>query len=411
VGGDEFAVLVKPGNDPAAITDLAERIIAATRKPYTIGEHRAQVTISVGIARPTAEMNEPDDLLRWADIAMYRAKSNGKNRYDIFDPEMHASALRRMELQHELARAIDHDELMLHYQPEISLATGGIVGFEALVRWEHPVHGLIPPCEFIPLAEETGLIVPLGVWVLNHACRQMQAWRAQSPLMAGLTLSVNLSAKQFQTFGLVDEVWKVLAATGLPSDSLILEITESAMMNDLDVTGRLLQALTSLGVRLAIDDFGMGYSSLAQVQRFPLDVLKIDRQFVDDLGVELEGTVIVSGIISLAHALGISVVAEGVETVAQVEQLRALGCDIAQGFHFSKPMPPDQVEAYARSCGVMTVQAGDGQSPSREPLRDTGDLHESLAELVAEHERVRDTEQRLAEAIRDLRFRLGQSMG
>jgi EAL domain-containing protein (putative c-di-GMP-specific phosphodiesterase class I) len=329
------------------VVDAAERIIAELRAPLHIAGRAVVVTPSLGIALSQASDERPADLLRHADIAMYRAKAAGKDRFIIFEPGMHAQALRRLEQEHDLRRAIAHDELVLHYQPKVELADGAIHDVEALVRWQHPRLGLVQPSDFIPLAEETGLIVPLGLWVLRAACRQARAWNAARASDNAVMVSVNLSARQFREPTLVADVAGVLAETGLAPELLRLEITESAAMDDADATITTLHALRALGVWLSIDDFGAGYSSLAYLQRYPVDALKIDRAFISALEADGEqeagGEAIVAAIVGLAHALGIRVVAEGLETAHQLARLRALGCDRAQGFYFAPPGPVDEL--------------------------------------------------------------------
>ena len=346
-GGDEFAVVLADLRDASDAVDVAARIVAAFQRPFVAGDRAFTITTSIGIVLGGEPGVTPEDLLRRADLAMYRAKARGKNRYDTYAAETQASVLARMELLQDLRAAVERDdpgeEFVVHYQPTVALPSGDIVGLEALVRWRRPGRGLVAPAEFIPVAEETGLIVPLGHWVLREACGRARAWQLARPGRLPLKLSVNLSARQFAQRDLAARVVAVLNESGLPPDSLILEITESVMMDDAEETAAGLRALAELGVGLAIDDFGMGYSSLAQIRRFPLDYLKIDRHFVTDLGVDLDDTVIVSGIIGLAHALGMSVVAEGVETPQQMRHLLDLGCDVGQGYYFARPRPPEQI--------------------------------------------------------------------
>lgn len=344
-GGDEFVVLL----DGVAGTDdairVAERIVQALGKSIVLGEQQVFVSTSVGISLSGDRGFRPDTMLRNADVAMYEAKKEGKGRNKVFDPGMFVQALRRLELESDLRRAIEQEELRLYYQPKVLLDTGIITGMEALVRWEHPERGLIWPEEFIPLAEETGLIVPLGRWVLRETCRRAREWGQRYPAALQLAMSVNISARQFQEVGLVRAIAGILRETGLEPGRLQLEITESVVMNDTEYAAGLLRELKGLGVKLALDDFGTGYSSLALLRRFPLDDLKIDKEFVDGLGQNEQDVVIVQLVIDLAHALGMQVIAEGVETVEQLAQLREMGCDQAQGYYFWKSLPGEETAA------------------------------------------------------------------
>jgi diguanylate cyclase (GGDEF)-like protein/PAS domain S-box-containing protein len=337
-GGDEFVVLCEdlPTEVEAAL--IAERLMQTFETPLTLAGGEVFASISVGIAMPADAEVEPEALIRDADAAMYRAKRRGGRSYEIFDEAMRAHAENQLWMENALRRAIDGDELRLLYQPIVKLATGGIVGAEALVRWEHPERGLLAPDSFIPVAEDTGLIVPIGEWVLKEACRQALPWQHQATTGVPLRMSVNLSARQLAHGDLARTVGETLQAVGLDPSVLILEVTESAVMEDTEMAIGVLRQLKALGVGLAIDDFGTGYSSLAYLQRFPVDILKIDRSFVGALHTP-EGRAIVEASLTLAHALGLSGVAEGVETLEQVACLRTLSCDTAQGYHFARPMP------------------------------------------------------------------------
>jgi EAL domain-containing protein (putative c-di-GMP-specific phosphodiesterase class I) len=275
---------------------------------------------------------------------MYHAKNDGKDRVAVFDRTMEARAVERMELETEMRIALDRAEFAVYYQPIFSLANQGITEFEALVRWQHPQRGLVLPDTFIPLAEETGLIVPLGQWVLDQACSQTRRWQVQYPSTPALGISVNLSGRQFQNPHLIEDIQQTLSRTGLDPHSLKLEITESVAMQDPDATAITLRALKALGVRLAIDDFGTGYSSLSYLKRFSVDTLKIDRSFVDGLGNDIQHTAIVQSVITLARALNLTTTGEGIETPSQQEHLRALGCDAGQGFLFARPIPAREIE-------------------------------------------------------------------
>ena len=298
----------------------------------------------MGIAMSTPEHESADELLRQADLAMYHAKANGKGYYALFDANLNAVAMERLELETDLRRAIEGNELRVFYQPIVSLSNRQICGVEALVRWQHPTRGLISPAAIIPLAEETGLIIRLGQWVLEEACRQVRTWQQRLPVDRSLGLSVNLSARQFRHDSLVSEIGAALRASGIAPMSLTLEITESALIRDpVGAVGKL-QALKQAGVRLAIDDFGTGYSSLSYLKQFPLDALKIDRTFVEGLIGDPRDRAIVQGVVAMAHALGLDVVGEGIETAAQAAQLKAVGCQWGQGNLFAKPMSAAQCE-------------------------------------------------------------------
>jgi EAL domain-containing protein (putative c-di-GMP-specific phosphodiesterase class I) len=284
-------------------------------------------------------------LLRNSDVAMYHAKAEGKARCKVFTAEMHAQALRRLELENKLRLAIEREELTIYYQPKVLLSTGIIVGMEALVRWDHPTFGLIAPKEFIPLAEEVGLINSLGRWVLGEACAESRRWQEQYPAAPPLVTSVNLSLGQFQGSDLVPEIAEILRQTGLNPSCLELEITESVIMEDVEYAIDLLEQLKKLGIRVALDDFGTGYSSLEALRGFPLDALKIDKVFVDGVSKSQKDTAVVQLVIDLAHGVGIQAIAEGVETIEQLTQLRAMGCDQAQGYYFWKPLMGEEAAA------------------------------------------------------------------
>jgi EAL domain-containing protein (putative c-di-GMP-specific phosphodiesterase class I) len=306
--------------------------------PFNLGGHEVFTSVSIGIAPSETGYERPDDILRDADTAMYSAKSLGKARHEVFDRAMHARAMNLLQLETDLRHALQRDEFLLHYQPIVSLKTGAIHGFEALIRWQHPKHGFISPSEFIPIAEETGLILQIGQWVLREACRQMREWQEQTPATSSLSISVNLSSRQFTQPDLIERISQVLKETGLASSCLRLEITETVVMENIETAASMLKQLQTLGVELSIDDFGTGYSSLSYLHRFPSSTLKIDRSFVSRMMDQSENVEIVRTIAVLAQNLNMSVVAEGVETEEQVTQLRDLGCEYAQGFFFFKPM-------------------------------------------------------------------------
>jgi diguanylate cyclase (GGDEF)-like protein/PAS domain S-box-containing protein len=343
LGGDEFTLLLEELAEPGDATRIAERIQDSLRTPFLLSGHEVYATVSIGIAMSTREYARGEDLLRDADTAMYQAKADGKARYQIFDTSMHNRALQLLALENELRRAVDASSFILHYQPIVDLETGRIVGLEALARWEHADRGLVSPAEFIPLAEETGLIFGIGEWALRQACIDMEAW--QSDGATDLYLNVNVSGKQFSQPHMVDQVAAILDETGLNPRSLKLEITESVIMHDAESAIDMLSRLTELGARVCIDDFGTGYSSLSYLLRFPADTLKIDRSFVWALGSGQRNTQIVGTIVSLGKSLGMDVVAEGVETEAQRDQLRAVGCRYAQGYLFGRPMDRDRIGA------------------------------------------------------------------
>lgn len=333
-GGDEFAVLVEDTSLSNA-TSVAYRIVDALGQPFSVGGREVMVHASVGIEFAEAQGTRTDELLRNADVAMYVAKGKGKARYQLFDPSMHTAALRRLEIKADLRRAVEKDEFVLHYQPIVSLNGGALLGIEALVRWNHPERGLLPPIDFISVAEQTGLIAPLGRWVLREACRQATKWPLSNP---GISLSVNVSTTQFQQPGLVEDVANALWDSGLDPSILTLEITESVLIHDTDAVIEKLHRLKDFGVKVAVDDFGTGYSSLGYLKRFPIDILKIDKSFIDGVGNGSEEAAIAQAIIKLGGSLGLEVVAEGIELPEQIDALQLLRCDRGQGFFFSAPV-------------------------------------------------------------------------
>ena len=326
----------------------------------------------MGIALSSSDYERAEDILRDADTAMYRAKSSGKARHEIFDKAMHAHAMKLLQLETDLRQAVERQEFVLHYQPIVSLEGGAPRGFEALVRWRHPELGFISPAEFVPVAEDTGLIIPIGAWVLREACHQLRRWREEFPADPPLFMSVNLSAKQFAHTGLINEVAAILRETGLDPRSLKLEITESVVMENVEAATGMLKELRSLGAQLSIDDFGTGSSSLSYLHRFPINTLKIDRSFVAKMTENGENAEIVRTIVVLAQNLGMDVVAEGVETNEQLVLLRALGCEFGQGYLFSKPVGVELAEEFISN----------NYSPSVTAL-DTGDLVAVRSELLA----------------------------
>lgn len=344
-GGDEFVVLLEGLQSHAQAIGVAERLLASIRAGVEIDGRELYITTSIGIAVSTIDdlhLN-PDGFLRRADVALYQAKAAGKNRFALYNPAVQHRSSERLDLQADLSRALDRGELILHYQPELELASGMVVGVEALVRWQHPRHGLLYPAAFIPLAEETGQIAEIDRWVLRQACRQIRQWQVAQPDRPPLQLSVNLSPRQLDGPNLVDEVARVLSETAIEPHTLWLELTESTLMDDTLATRALLAALRELDVRLALDDFGTGYSSLSYLCRLPVGMLKLDRSFITAMERDSGSRAVVQAVTALAHALEIQVTAEGVETAGQLEHLRTLGCDWVQGYYISTPLPPDAI--------------------------------------------------------------------
>ncbi|MBT0962111.1 EAL domain-containing protein [Denitromonas iodatirespirans] len=336
MGGDEFIVVLSDLTDPDDAAHTATRIIESLRRPVQVDAHELTVTTSVGISIFPDDSRDPVALIKNADTAMYRAKDEGRNAFQLYQPAMNARSLEHLALESALHRALAREELVLHFQPLVDIGTQRTVAAEALLRWRHPELGLVPPADFIPLAEETGLIVPIGEWVLRAACLQHAQWRAAGH--GELRMLVNISARQFRHEGFTATVARVIAETGMPAAQLTLELTETMLMDGSEHIIGVLEGLRALGVHLALDDFGTGYSSLAYLKRFPIDELKIDRLFIRDIDRNDNDAAIAEAIVKLAHSLGLRVVAEGVETAAQLEILARHGCDLAQGFHFSKPI-------------------------------------------------------------------------
>jgi len=355
LGGDEFTVLLDDIKDPSDAKRAADRLMKALASPFILGGKEVFTSVSIGIALSNPAYEQAEDILRDADTAMYRAKSLGKARYEVFDADMRASVMARLQLETDLRRALERGEFRNFYQPIVALDSGEIAGFEALSRWQHPTRGMVGPNEFIPVAEETGLIRELGWWNLREACRQISEWRAISIANRHLTISVNLSAKQFLQPNLVEDIRKLLLELALPPEALKLEITESTVMADPSGAVEMLQQIKSLGIRLAIDDFGTGYSSLSYLHRFPLDTLKIDRSFISSMCEGGEGMEIARTILPMANNLRLDVVAEGVETVQQVALLKKLQCKYGQGYYFSKPLSAEDTAALL--AGELTWQA------------------------------------------------------
>jgi diguanylate cyclase (GGDEF)-like protein/PAS domain S-box-containing protein len=339
LGSDEFVLILPERTDAGLSTGIVQRIMDAVAQPLTIEGHEFFISSSVGVAVYPADGEIPEDLLKHADIAMYRAKETGRNNFQFYTPAMNERALERLRLEGDLRNALEREEFVLYYQPQVDLHTHEIVGVEALIRWQHPELGMVPPARFIALAEETGLIVPIGAWVIRTACRQNKAWQLAG--LGHLRVAVNLSARQFAQHDLVESIAQALSEAGLAPEYLEIELTESLVMADVDRAICILRELKALGVKLSIDDFGTGYSSLSYLKRFPIDVLKIDRSFVNDITIDPDDAAIVVSIISLAHSLRLQVIAEGVETEPQLAYLRQHGCDQMQGYFFSRPVAAD----------------------------------------------------------------------
>ena len=348
LGGDEFAILLEDGGNEDRSAAVAERLIEALAPPFEVRGREVFVRASIGIAIADA-LDSTDDLIRNADTAMYAAKSGGKGRYEFFRPDMHTRALAHFEVLADLERALAREEFEVHYQPIVDLASGSVGGMEALARWQHPTRGLLPPFEFIGVAETTGMIVPLGNWVLTEACRQTAAWRAEWPSAADLWVSVNLSTRQLVEPDLVEQVRDVLVETGLDPSALVLELTEGSLMQDMNKTVSKLRGLKALGVKLAIDDFGIGSSSLGNLRQFPVDLLKIDKSFIDDIAeAGSECPALVHAIVDLAKTLNLRTVAEGIEQSDQLGQIVSLGCHSGQGYLFARPLASAAMAALLR---------------------------------------------------------------
>ena len=343
-GGDEFTIVAGDLSDPEKVLVVLHKLNVAFERPVIVHSQEVYVTFSVGIALYPHDGDGIETLLRHADIAMYRAKSAGSNQYRFYASDMNTRGHELLKMEADLRYALEHEQFILHYQPQVDLGNGCIVGVEGLIRWQHPVRGLVSPADFIPLLENSSLIIPVGEWVLRQACRLHRTWRESG--LDGVRLSVNVSAVQFNDGELLDKVRRALQEEQMPQQALELEITENILMQDPVKATEILQSIHALGVRVAIDDFGTGYSSLAYLKRFPLDALKIDQTFVRDIVNSASDAVIVEASISLAHKLGLEVVGEGVETVAQLEFLRLQKCNLAQGYHLSRPIPELQLSQW-----------------------------------------------------------------
>ncbi|MGQ0812621.1 MAG: putative bifunctional diguanylate cyclase/phosphodiesterase [Nitrospiraceae bacterium] len=346
LGDEGFALLLDDLKSVNNATRVADRIQRELGQPFTVNEQAVFITASIGIATSTTGYEQPPDMLRDAGVAMYRARDLGKGRFVMFDQAMHSQAMARLKLEADLRRAVEGQEFLLFYQPVVSFATGRISGFEALLRWQHPERGLLTPDEFLAVAEEIDVVIPLGEWVLREACRQSRIWQERYPGIRPLTMGVNVSGRQFSQSDLAGVVERALLHTGLDGSSLKLEITETVMMDNAESATRTLLALQARGIETCMDDFGTGYSSLSYLQRFPVNILKIDRSFVSRMGGDDGSLEIVRTIITLAHQLGRVVIAEGVETTKQLALLKSLHCEYGQGHLFGKPLAPDTIVAW-----------------------------------------------------------------
>lgn len=359
LGGDEFVVLLPQLDDGQHAAKVAQKILAAIAKPFTLIGQEFRVTASIGISTFPADGLDEQTLTKNADLAMYHAKEEGKNNFQFYSAKLNANSLERLTLESSLRHALEHNEFRLHYQAKRDFASGRVTGMEVLLRWEHPDLGTVTPMRFIPIAEETGLIVPIGKWVLNTACAQNVAWQQQG--LPALPIAVNLSARQFHDGSLVQDIQSILAVSGMKPNLLELEIAEKLLTHDIEHTLRILTELKALGVRIAIDDFGTGYASLATLQRFPLDTIKIDRSFVRDLTITAApvDTGLADAIIAMGKSLSLTIVAQGVETKDQAEFLRTHACDELQGFYFKKPLPADQFARLLRAQNDHVTYSGE----------------------------------------------------
>ena len=360
LGGDEFVVLLEEIAERDDVERIAGHLLSALGRPMQLSGHECHTTASIGIAMYPSDGSDAQTLTKNADMAMYLAKEDGKNGFRFFSREIKTQSIERLTLESALRRALEREQFSLHYQPKIDMTSGQITGVEALLRWAHPELGLVSPAQFIPLAEETGLIVPIGRWVLKEACAQNMAWQRRG--LRPVTMAVNLSPRQFADEHLLQDVDEALLASGMSPVLLQLEVTESMVMRNVSRAIRVLDAIQSRGIRLAIDDFGTGYSSMSLMKQFPIDTIKIDRSFVRDLPHDSEDQAIAQAIISMGKALGMTVIAEGVETVEQQEFLRAHACDEMQGYLFSKPLPPRELAELLRTtAGACLAAAAAGR--------------------------------------------------
>lgn len=341
LGGDEFTIVLLEINHAQDAKDVAQKILKVISQPYKIEEHELFVTASVGISIYPDDGSDIESLIRKADIAMYRAKGQGKNNYQVYNLSMDAKFFERLTLENSLRKAVENEELVAYYQPQVDLRTGEITGVEALVRWQHQKFGLVPPDKFIPLAEETGVILEIDEWMMKTACRQIKNWEREG--IANIRVAVNLSTRQFRQKNLTEKVAQILNDSAVQPKNLCLEITENEVMHNIETTVEILQALKKMGVLLSLDDFGTGYSSLSYLKRFPIDILKIDRTFVNGIPSDRDDTAISTAIVVLAHSMELKVIAEGVEEPEQIAFLQSLQCDEIQGFYFSRPLNAETV--------------------------------------------------------------------
>ena len=363
LGGDEFLVLLPHLASPKDVTQVVHRVLDRFKEPFTLGDRDLFVALSMGVSVYPMDGESGEALMKNADTAMYRAKQSGCDGYQFYTASMNERAVERIALESSLHTALERGELVLHYQPIVDVETGEIDGVEALLRWQHPTRGLLPPADFIPLCEETGLIVPIGTWVLRTACRQARAW--QDRLKRPLRVAVNLSPRQFRNPDLLRVVEEILVTTGLPPELLELEITETVAMHDIMESQNTLRDLKALGIRITMDDFGTGYSSLSYLKTFPIDSLKVDRSFIQDIATNASDVAITIASITLAHGLNLRVIAEGVETENQLDLLRRHGCDAFQGFLVSRPIPPEEFERFFAFRRVIDRRSGTSTEPSR----------------------------------------------
>ncbi|MCF6286880.1 MAG: EAL domain-containing protein, partial [Candidatus Hydrogenedentes bacterium] len=357
-GGDEFVMLLDNISGVGDATLVAGRIERVLKEPFLIEGNEVFTSASIGIAMSGPGYTNAEELIRNADTAMYRAKAQGKACFEIFDSDMHSKAIERLQLENDLRRAIERDEFCLFYQPIVSLETGRIIAFEALVRWEHPERGMVSPIDFIPIAEETGMILPIGEKVLQESCRQLKAWQDTLPSYRELRISVNLSVKEFSKPNLIGSIVDALTAVNLDPQFLKLEITESALMESVDLVTRILRQIRDMNIQLSIDDFGTGYSSLSYLHRFPMNTLKVDQAFIRDMMTSKESGQIVKTVILLAEALSMSTIAEGIEAEEQALILRDLKCEAGQGYFFAKPLPSAEATALLESDPVWLKDCG-----------------------------------------------------